>query len=56
MLPLNANNKRKELNTNIPLNNGWKKDDILNLRNQLKYQQNNQGKNSKTGKKRVTFT
>jgi hypothetical protein len=22
MLPLNANNKRKELNTNIPLNNG----------------------------------
>jgi hypothetical protein len=34
-LPLNKNNKRKELNaiTNIALNNGYKKDDIMNLHN-----------------------
>jgi hypothetical protein len=40
-LPLNENNKRKELNTiiNIALNNGYKKDDIMNLHNRLKYQQ-----------------
>jgi chromosome segregation and condensation protein ScpB len=35
MLPLNQSNKKKEMNTimNIALNNGCKKNDILNLYN-----------------------
>jgi hypothetical protein len=58
MLPLNGSNNRKEMNTiiNIALNNGYKKDDILNLYNRLKYQQSNQGNNTKTEQKWVTFT
>jgi hypothetical protein len=38
-LPLNESNKRKEPNTiiNIALNNGHKKDDIMNSCNRLKY-------------------
>jgi hypothetical protein len=31
----------------MALNNGYKKDDILNMYNWLKYQQNNQGNNTK---------
>jgi hypothetical protein len=58
MLPLNESSKRKELRTiiNIALNKGYKKDDITNLYNRLKYQQNNQGNNTKPEKKWVTFT
>jgi hypothetical protein len=35
MLPLNKSNKKEELNTiiNMALNNGYKKDDILNMYN-----------------------
>jgi hypothetical protein len=57
-LPLNENNKRKELNTimNIALNNEYKKNDVLNLYNRLKYQQNNQANNTKTEQNWVTFT
>jgi hypothetical protein len=57
MLPLNESSKRKELITviNIALNNGYKKNDILNLYNRLKYQKNNQGNNTKTEQKWVTF-
>jgi hypothetical protein len=57
-LPLNENNKRKELNTtiNITLDNGYKKDDIMNLHNRLKYRQRNQGNNTNTEQKWVTFT
>jgi hypothetical protein len=57
-LPLSESKERKELNTviNIALNNGYKKGDILKLHNRLKYPQNNQGNNSKTELKWVTFT
>jgi hypothetical protein len=56
-LPLNEN-KRKELNTiiNIALNKRYKKDDIMNLHNKLKYQQNNQRNSIKMELKWVTFT
>jgi hypothetical protein len=39
MLPLNENNKKKELNTviNISLNNGYKKNNNLTLYNQLNH-------------------
>jgi hypothetical protein len=58
MLPLKESNKRKELNTiiNIALNNGHKKDEILNLYNRLKYQQNNQGNKTKAAQILVTLT
>jgi hypothetical protein len=35
-LLLNKNNKKKELNTNIALNNGHRKEDILHICNKLK--------------------
>jgi hypothetical protein len=58
VLPLKGSNKRKNLNTiiNIALNNGHKKDEILNLYNRLKYQQSSQGNNTKMAQKWVTFT
>jgi hypothetical protein len=40
----------------MALSNGYKKDGITNLYNRLKYQQNNQGNNTKTEQKWVTFT
>jgi hypothetical protein len=57
-LPLIKSNKRKELSNimNRAPNNGHKKDDIMNLHNRLKYQQNDQGSNTKTEQKWVTFT
>jgi hypothetical protein len=58
MLPLNENSKKKELNTiiNLALNNGYKKNDILNLYDRLKHKQNNEGKNTEEDEKWVTFT
>jgi hypothetical protein len=51
-LPLNANNKNKELNTiiNIGLNNGYKKADILQLYNKLKLRKNHSEDCQKTTK------
>jgi hypothetical protein len=53
-LPLNKNNKKKELNAiiNITLNNGYRKEDIIHIHNKLKQRQNNTGKEQKL----VTFT
>jgi hypothetical protein len=41
---------------NIALNNEYNKNDVLYLYNRLKYQQNNQGNNTKTEQKWVIFT
>jgi hypothetical protein len=56
-LPLNENNKKKELNTviNIALNNGYRKEDILHIYGKLK-QQNNLENKAKKEQKWVTFT
>jgi hypothetical protein len=57
-LPLNENNKEKELNTliNIALNNGCRKEDIIHIHNKLKQCQNKPENNTKKERKWVTFT
>jgi hypothetical protein len=57
-LPLNENNKKKELNTiiNVALNNGYRKEDIIHIHNKLKQRQNKPENNAKKEQKWVTFT
>jgi hypothetical protein len=57
-LPLNANNKRKELDIilNIAENNGYRKEVIRKVYNQLKNRQNNKDNEEKTNQKWVAFT
>jgi hypothetical protein len=57
-LPLNENNKKKELNTiiNIELNTVHSKEDILCIYNKLKQRQNNLENKAEKEQKWVTFT
>jgi hypothetical protein len=57
-LPLNTNNKNKELSTitNIGLNNGYKKEDILQLYNKFKLRENNSDDTAKRQQKWVSLT
>jgi AICAR transformylase/IMP cyclohydrolase PurH len=56
-LPLNKNNKKKELNNviNIAINNGYRKEDIMYIHNKLKLQSKLEN-NAEKEQKWVSFT